>query len=91
MDLKTYLWRSKTSQKEFAKKTGLTRQSISAYAGRKRRPKYNSACKIQKASDENISVMELLTDEYCNELQQDWVSIKKKEKKNDSADMRISL
>ena len=90
MDLKTYLWRHRISQNTFAKTSGITRQSISAYVNGDRKPRYQVAVKIQTATDGNVSIMELLSEDYSTDLQEDWI-VKNSNEKFNGMNMQITL
>ncbi len=59
MDLETYLWKNRITQKDFAKKSGVKRTTIGAYISKYRRPSGTAACKIYEATDGEVSYEEL--------------------------------
>ena len=69
MDLDEYLWRTRQTQQDFSKKTGISTQSLSAYLHKVQSPKLLNAIKIHVASEGQITYPEMLTDKEKIELQ----------------------
>ncbi len=75
MDLKRYLWLNRLTQHKFSKITGITRQSINAYIQGYRIPRYPVAIKIEQATKGQVTVMELLSNNYSTEeSQENWIN-----------------
>ncbi len=64
MDLREYFFRKEISATDFAKEIGFTRSYISNIANKKIKPGRKLALVIEKATNGNVTVKELLSGKY---------------------------
>jgi len=70
MDIDEYLWRNKISQKKFSKKAGIAAHTLSILVHRHVSPKLVTAIKIIEASDNIITIEDLLRNSDREELKE---------------------
>lgn len=61
MDLDEYLWRSKTSQREFSDLTGFSDSTVSQVRYKKRTPTLYNALLIEKVTNGAVKPIDMLT------------------------------
>ena len=89
MDLRTYLFEQRISQKAFGELLGLSRSAIASYVGKRRNPKYYIAVKIERLTKGKVKAIDLISEGYKAELEGGWV--KEVEDVNESIGINMSV
>ena len=67
MKLKSYLKKNKTTQTKFAEISGVKRCLLSTYITGCRYPSYRTALKIEKATNGEVTVLDMISRDYESE------------------------
>lgn len=74
MDIETYLWKYRTNTAQLARKIGCSYQTLVSYAKKSRKPKLAMAERIERCTDGEVTVQELMTGRYSSDVKNDFIS-----------------
>lgn len=77
MNLEEFLWRARKTYRQFAAEAGTSQQGMCQYVAKKHSPGLFCALKIHVASGGKVSLIELLSMDDLNELQEMIQELKK--------------